>query len=190
MVELVREQALNTTNKDQVSTQLPNLGFLILRETLMPLQATTAYCPRLDLDQGHHTFVVLLFHVQGNRSIFFSSSCFIACWHGGQEWRAFVCDRQKTMNGLRLAGMSRQRHLAQPLELEGLTACVTKKTIFAGRYKKGVAETEEEGRLIVLLYVDDFLVVGMIGTSNYSWVICLRSFDSKPPESLKKIGVL
>ena len=37
---------------------------------------------------------------------------------------------------------------------------MTEKTIFAGRYRKGVAETEEENRLIVLMYVDDLLVVG------------------------------
>ena len=56
--------------------------------------------------------------------------------------------------------MSWYRRLAELLELEGLTACVTEKTIFAGRYKKGVAETEEEDHLIVLMYVDDLLVVG------------------------------
>ena len=64
---------------------------------------------------------------------------------------------EKAMNGLRSAGMSWYRQL---LELEGLTACVTEKTIFAGRYKKGVAEPEEENHLIVLMYVDDLLVVG------------------------------
>ena len=67
---------------------------------------------------------------------------------------------EKAMNGLRSAGMSWYRHLADLLDQEGLTACVTKKTIFAGRYRKGVAETEEENHLIVLMYVDDLLVVG------------------------------
>ena len=67
---------------------------------------------------------------------------------------------EKAMNGLRSAGMSWYRHLADLLDQEGLTACVTEKTIFAGRYRKGVAETEEENHLIVLMYVDDLLVVG------------------------------
>ena len=67
---------------------------------------------------------------------------------------------EKAMNGLRSAGMSWYRHLADLLDQEGLTACVTEKTIFAGRYRKGVAETEEENHLIVLMYVDDLLFVG------------------------------
>ena len=67
---------------------------------------------------------------------------------------------EKAMNGLSSAGISRYRHLAELLQLEESTACVTEKTIFAGRYKRGVAETEEENRLIVLMYVDDLLVVG------------------------------
>ena len=67
---------------------------------------------------------------------------------------------EKAMNGLRSAGMSWYRHLADLLDQEGLTACVTEKTIFAGRYRKGVAEADEENHLIVLMYVDDLLVVG------------------------------
>ena len=50
--------------------------------------------------------------------------------------------------------------VSSPSRLVNLTACVTEKTIFAGRYRKGVAETEEENHLIVLMYVDDLLVVG------------------------------
>ena len=48
-----------------------------------------------------------------------------------------------------MTGMSWYRHLADLLDQEGLTACVTEKTIFAGRCRKGVAETEEENRFDV-----------------------------------------
>ena len=65
---------------------------------------------------------------------------------------------EKAMHGLRSAGMSWYRRLAELLELERLTACVTEKTVFAGRCKKGVAGTEEENQLIVLC-IDDLLVV-------------------------------